>query len=289
MANSRLLSGFRLTSTTRSMRWTIGGAGGTITIPYNYPYRHTDNNETGGVNGYYDFIDQLLSAMNAQWPGNNLTAAIQGVDNIDPTGAHAEGRIQIHSSTNPVLTITANLTHADWTLDPRIIGWRDKTADKPGGGSPLWAEYVHRYGWYPATFLTTDVPQPEFDGSVEVAPDTSVDRVVWGEYQVNQVSWEWVPACLARAAAAADGYLTSDYGLTTGDLNCAFDSFGSDLARGSAEDWRIYPVITVKTSYRGDYVWAKNSPLWTRPLAMSSMVEMAPEAWSVVIEGMKAA
>lgn len=280
MTIGRLLSSRTLDSTNKVLvaNHSVGGTT-TITLA---EQRWWPGHETG------ELYTQIEIALNAAFPGT-WNVSTNGVNFTDST--RAQGQLVVSWTGGG--TFRWVLTNPAWTLDPRLLGFRELTPAEEvlatSATGVLMSQDVHRAGWYPRIGVVEDRISQIARTMVAYSSGDYLDLQTWGERQVIVAGFDIVQSALVRIDAAADPARAAQVFVTTGDLNCAFERFVLDLISNSAEGWRLYPDQTVGTTYRGPYRFKPASPLWTNPLAAPSrMISAAGDIHAIVIDGIEA-
>jgi hypothetical protein len=276
MTRSRLISSFEITATDKVLYVSYnGGADTAVTLTEGTYYWNCD----GAAD---DFAAMLKARLEATFGGTTWTVQITGVNHVDATVC--SGRVVISEAAQNFELV---MTHASWTVDPRILGWIG-TADEASAGKELTSDWVHRYGWYPQTQPVEDVIKTVSANVVDFSTTRYRSGVTWGRHESASIAFDVIPSALVRIEAAADATRTAEVLVTTGDLNCPFERFVLDLAGDHTRRWRLYLVETAMmlvTDYYGPYVFAPDSPLWQDPLAQSLIQDKAGELWTCIIGG----
>jgi hypothetical protein len=278
MTTSRLISGIRVqTLINDQIVVNYNGGGATpVTIPAGIYYWSCD----GAAD---DFATVLQTALLAEF-GGTWTVAVLGIVIASSAFGVCDGHTYIYEDNNNFVLC---MTDADWTLDPRILGYSG-SADATAVDGYVVSEWVHRRGWYPQTEPIESIIRIVGNNAVETSSSKYLAGVSWGEFATRQLAFDCLPGALVRVAAAADAVRATDPGVVTGDLNCAWECFATDLACDCGIDWRLYPDVTDPNVYVGPYVFLPGSVLWVDPLALSMVQERAGELWTCAFAGIEA-
>jgi len=278
MANCRFLSQIVLDSSNNQMRVTDSADGAaTITLDAGTYYMSSDASSS-------DLTLEIETQLNAAFAANYSVfvggATLTGSSVVD-------GTIRIVSDSTD---FTLNITHADWTSDPRIIGER-AGSDVSSSSSIRDSQDNHRYGWYPQT-TAYDIEAITQKMNAHVSESTSgfVDVVHFRTYEEANIEVEYIPTALVREEGAKNSGRASDAGLTQNDPNASIERFVIDIVESDLQ-FRYYKDITAYTTadFHGPYKLPGTSPLYTDPLATSSQPFRNADYWNTRIDGREVA
>jgi hypothetical protein len=230
-------------------------------------------------NSAADFGLALETALESHSEATNFTVRLYNVDFVDT--AKADGRLNIVNVTGDH-EFTLDWDHANTTLDPRICGFAAADTGPTSTSYVLISDYVHKYGWYPQNFAAEHHAQQKQRGHVEFSTGGYPDAVIWPEHGILPLVWDHVPSPLVRIDAANDSdHNPTDYGLTLGDVNCAWERFCLDAASDTDERVRYYKDITVTTDPGTNYILALPEQ-YRDPLAPPSRITFREgEIWAI--------
>lgn len=277
---ARLISSFTLDSTNNTLRF--------VQDPNGTPSNQDLVVTTGGTRWHSDDADASSDILDdlVQEASNELsltlTVDIQGIGAAEADTA--EGRIKI------TMAADADDWEIDWsasTLDPRIFGFRSTSSNSffaAAGGSVVSPD-VHRYGWYPQREADEDHGQLKGRNFTELSTGGYPDGVDWPEFTAQPLSFGYVPSPLVRVAAAADSTRNpTDYDLTLGDLNCAWERFCRDVCADSDKRVRYYPDVSDVATFTGGLLFPPG-PIYSDPLAAPTRIAFKEgEIWAVVTQ-----
>ena len=280
MTSARLLSTFVIAAdgsgdSKGGLRITDGVTPTTIVIPNGtYVWEGDETADDLGL--------AIKTRVVATYPAQDFECSIVGAGHTDAT--RAEGRVR-YTASGGAARVDFILTHAGSTIDPRILGYANATADKLMAGGTMTSDLVHRYGHYPQTDAIESNVTTERDAEIAVTSGRYPDGADWGEYSQIELKFDGRYSPLVRTAAAAISDRATALLLTAGDSNCAIDRFVLDLSGSRSRRWYYYATITIAGTRLGPYIFERGSGLWRDPLVESVITHRIGEVWTTGISG----
>jgi len=235
MSDCRLLQSWDLPACgLRVVTSTYGTA--TVSLSASTGYRHDG------------FLDDLVTALEAAFPGSTWTAEIVGVGTTSTT--IGQGRIVY---TVDAGTLSFDFSHAGSTISRPLLGWASAFSSATTPAASLTSPYVHRFGWYPS--------RPPWDPrAVRLAQDSILElsrsRVAARDHVVSyerlRLVTEYVRDARVVQDAGADSLRAADALLTVGDPYASLEAFVRDHVE---TDSRIYyDRSNAGTGLEGPYI-----------------------------------